>query len=57
MTPMPGAITRSTGAGTGWDKGGSLIGIFTAGAETEAFKLTTTGWTTFNALQVRQLDK
>lgn len=45
------------GSGTGWDKGGSLVGIFVAGDDTEAFKLTTAGWTTFNALQVRKLDK
>ena len=46
---------RARCGGEGWPRGGSLVGVFTADAETMAFALTTTQWTTLNAIQVREL--
>ena len=46
---------RAQCGGEGWPRGGSLVGVFTADAETMAFALTTTQWTTLNAIQVREL--
>ena len=46
---------RAQCGGEGWPRGGSLVGVFTADAEAMAFALTTTQWTTLNAIQVREL--
>lgn len=46
---------RARCGGEGWPRGGSLVGVFTADAEAMAFALTTTQWTTLNAIQVREL--
>ena len=46
---------RARCGGEGWSRGGSLVGVFTADAEAMAFALTTTQWTTLNAIQVREL--
>ena len=46
---------RARCGGEGWPRGGSLVGVFTADAEAMAFALTTSQWTTLNAIQVREL--
>ena len=48
---------RARCGGEGWPRGGSLVGVFTADAEAMAFALTTTQWTTLNAIQVRELER
>ena len=43
--------------GTGWEYGGSLVGVFTAGGTSEEFTIQYSGQAVINAIQVRELPE
>ena len=52
----PDGVTTIKFGGTGWEYGGSLIGIFTANSTTKDFIVTYAGNSWLNGIQVRELS-
>lgn len=52
----PDGVAQIKFDGTGWEYGGSLVGIFTAGGSSEEFTITYVGQAVINAIQVRELS-
>ena len=51
----PDGVATIKFGGTGWEYGGSLVGIFTASGTTKEFTVACTGNSWFNGIQVREL--
>ena len=52
----PGDVTAKAN-GEGWENGGSLVGVFVAGGDTETFSLVSSVYTVLSAIQVRELPE
>lgn len=52
----PGDVTARAN-GEGWENGGSLVGVFVAGGDTETFTLVSSVYTVMSAIQVRELPE
>ncbi|MBQ6137121.1 MAG: CotH kinase family protein [Kiritimatiellae bacterium] len=52
----PGDVTARAN-GEGWENGGSLVGVFVAGGDTETFSLVSSVYTVLSAIQVRELPE
>lgn len=55
VTTSDGQVAKANG--TGWEHGGSLVGIFNAADTTTSFDLTFSRYIVFNAIQVRKLPQ
>ena len=55
-TTSPDGEATIWSSGSGWENGGSLVGIFKATGDTETFKLNSTTRTILNAIQVRDVS-
>lgn len=55
VTTPDGQVAKANG--TGWEHGGSLVGIFNAADTTKSFALTFSRYVVFNAIQVRKLPQ
>ena len=53
----PDGVAQIKFDGTGWEYGGSLVGVFTAGGSSEEFTITYEGQAVINAIQVRDLGE
>jgi len=53
----PDGVAQIKFDGTGWEYGGSLVGVFTAGGSSEEFTITYEGQAVINAIQVRELGE
>ena len=51
----PDGITVAKANGSGWENGGSLVGVFTATNSTVTFDLAFEKWACMNAIQVRKI--